>query len=362
MKAIRRKRPDAHTVRLALTYLLIIMVMSICFSIVIYRSSVSQIRIQNQGSSSKKSDTDQLALFASTGKKTNSHYKVLASGHVTQAEIANLNKQIQQTLANIRSNELRRLIALNAVVLVLGTGFSYFLARRTLRPIESAMDAQSRFASDASHELRTPLTVMQTANEKALRTLRPSKPMQSVLKSNLDEITQLKGLSESLLRLAHEAERLTLQPVPVDKATTVAIQQVTKRAAANDITIQNKVPRLDAMADEPSLIQVLTILLDNAVTYSPKKSIVRIEGREESNYVYLSVQDTGFGIAPGDLEHIFDRFYRTDQSRKQHPTGHGLGLSIAKKLIKQQHGSITATSVLGVGSTLTIKLAAITAI
>ena len=343
-RVIKFVRPSAA--RLALLYLAILMIVSITLSTALYRVSVDtlQIAIPNtalQGASSEVG-------MPLTPKK------------ISNPDDAKLNMQLKQTIATAKRATIEKLVTFNVAVLVGGAVLCYYLAYRILAPIEMAAEAQARFASDASHELRTPLTVMQTANEKALRTLRPSKPMQSVLQENLAEIAQLKSLAESLLRLAHESEASSLQPVSVDSAASAAMQQVAKLATANSVTIQITVPHFAAMADEQSLIQVLTILLSNAIVYSPKKGLVRLAGHGDGKHVYLSVQDEGIGIAPNDLRHIFERFYRTDQSRKQHPAGHGLGLSIARILVRQQHGDLAVTSTVNEGSTFTIKLAATT--
>lgn len=346
--------PNAHTVRLAGTYLAIIMVMSIGFSVVVYRSSVSQIRIQNP---LRTNSTSQDVLFTSTGNSTSSKTKILTNGHVTQADIANLNHQIQQTQAKIRSNELRRLIMLNIAVLILGVGFSYFLARRTLRPIENAIEEQSRFASDASHELRTPLAAMQAENEEALLTSKLPDKAKRLIASNLEEITRLRELSEGLLHLSSDSNSLALQPVWADDVSTEAMNIVIKSAQAKHIAIEDLWLHTQVVADKQSLVQVVVILLDNAIKYSKEKTIIYLESTQNDKYAYLSVRDEGIGIDSEQIPKVFNRFYRADQSRtKQHVEGHGLGLSIARKLMQKQRGEITATSTVSEGSTFTIKL------
>ena len=220
------------------------------------------------------------------------------------------------------------------------------------------MEAQSRFTSDASHELRTPLTVMQSENEGALRTLELSDRARAVLQSNLEEIAQLKGLSESLLRLARDNEELTTEPVWIDEVIAETEHNARKFARTRAITIDTKVPHARALADAPSLVQVISILLDNAIKYSLPQSTVFIEGHVDGRYAFIKVRDLGSGISSDDLPYVFDRFYRSKSARKQYVTGHGLGLSIAKKLVEQQHGTLDVTSELGKGSTFTVKLPA----
>ena len=111
------------------------------------------------------------------------------------------------------------------------------------------------------------------------------------------------------------------------------------------------------MADDASLTELMVILLDNAIKYSPAKTTVTVSSHLRSGHVYLSVADQGPGIAKADLPHIFDRFYRGDPSRsKGRSDGYGLGLSIARKIAEANHGAIEVTSAVGQGSTFTIKL------
>ena len=111
------------------------------------------------------------------------------------------------------------------------------------------------------------------------------------------------------------------------------------------------------MADPQSLTDVLTILIDNAIKYSPEKSLIIIESLEHENSVSIKIKDQGIGIKQTDISHLFDRFYRADASRsKLNVEGYGLGLSIAKRLVELQGGTIEVDSIVGTGSTFTVKL------
>lgn len=346
MKFLHLEWAKNHTVRLAITYLLIMIAMSVSFSAALYAAA---------GASLPNADSIKVQAPTGAGSPGGQH---TVPKRIPQADTVYMHAQLQKLLDEVRTTELRRLIALNVLILFVGGGFSYFLARRTLRPIETALSEQSRFASDASHELRTPLTVMQTANERALRLLQPTDEMQAVLHENLGEIARLRGLAASLLRLSDRGDRLALRPVSVFNAASAAAQQVSKCASPIDITIDEALVSVVAMADEEGLVQVFSILLENAVAYSPPNSAVKVRGYQSGRHVYVYVQDTGFGIEPADLPRIFDRFYRTDQSRRRKPSGHGLGLAIAKRLVVQQGGHIAASSLPGEGSTFSIRLTA----
>jgi len=323
------------TARLAASYLAIIMVLSVAFSYVLYKTSIHELGRQMPPSS----------LFTPNpqGFGNNFDYRDF----------------FRKRLEEGRGHLLGRLIVLNLFVLVIGAALSYYLARRTLQPIENAMAAQSRFVSDASHELRTPLTAILTSNEVALRkpklTLAQAK---QTIKSNTEEMVKLKNLSDGLLSLSkQDAATLDLQPVSLQDIANEAMNRALSAAQAKHIAINDSVPTIKVSGDLPSLVQATAVLLDNAIKYSPERGTVYLEGRTQDGHGYLSVRDEGSGIAAKDLPHIFERFYRADPARTATAAnGHGIGLSIAQKIIEQHHGHIIVTSTPGHGSTFTLQL------
>jgi signal transduction histidine kinase len=258
-----------------------------------------------------------------------------------------------------RRSLLQNLAFFNIAVLASGGLASYLLARRTLLPIANAMEAQSRFSSDAAHELRTPLAIMQSEIEVALRGSRPSgKTLKNTLTSNLDEVHRLRALTDRLLLLSSE-KKLELAPTTLEDIAIDAVGNVIPLAQAKQIAVENTVGDIPVTANRESLTDALTVLLDNAIKYSPEKSVIRLyaEARPRSKFVTLSVADQGGGIPKADQPRIFDRFYRADTSRsRQHVEGHGLGLSIAKRIIDAHHGSIALDKSDSTGSVFTIQL------
>jgi signal transduction histidine kinase len=330
------------TARLALSYLAILLLLSIGFSVAVYGIATNPVQAIVQA--------DGTPPHLLPGKS------LPQPGKAIKLDNTALDRQV----AAVKRSIAERLFILNGAVFVIGAGLCYYLARRTLKPIEEAMEAQARFASDASHELRTPLTVMQSETEGALRMLELPEGARAVFESTLEEIAQLKDLSEGLLRLARHTEAFPTEPVWIDEVIAKAKQSASKFAETKAITLDGAVPHTQAFADAPSLVQVISILLDNAMKYSPPKRTVFIEVSMDSKraYTYISVRDQGIGIDRADLKRIFDRFYRSEHARKQSATGHGLGLSIAQKLVEQQHGRLTVESELSKGSTFTIRLPA----
>lgn len=320
------------TASLAASYLSIIMVLSIGFSYVLYKASSLELGRQIPPSS----------LFRPNRPDFGSYHHFF-----------------QERIDEGRGHLLGRLVLLNLFVLAVGAVVSYYLARRTLQPIENAMAAQDRFVTDASHELRTPLTAILASNEVALRkphiTLGQAK---GVIKSNMEEMAKLKDLSDGLLSLARQdTGTIITKPVSLQDVAGEAMNRVLTAAQAKQVSIRDDVSAIKVSGDAQSLVQAVTILLDNAIKYSPEKSAIQLEAHVKDGHGYLSVRDEGTGISPKDLPHIFDRFYRADLARTASGTsGHGIGLSIAQKIMDQHHGKITVSSVLGQGSTFVIQL------
>ena len=320
--------------RLTLAYLAIIMALSIGFSMFVYNVSKREVQ----------SSLKQQGLYYVL--QTTDYYIDLNS--LRSRQIANATRRL-------RSN----LVGLNLLVLVGGGAISYVLAKRTLNPIERSLRAQSRFAADASHELRTPLTIMQTEIEVGLRNPKLDKTgLRKLLQSNLEEAGKLKLLSERLLQLAKGSNKdLPLGPVSLEDIALEAVGKVITRAQAKKISVKNSVKPINVIGDEGSLIDLLVILLDNAIKYSPNNKTVTVGAKQHGKHVLLTVTDKGYGIKKSDIPNIFDRFYRIDQSRTKNETsGYGLGLSIAKNIADHHKSAINIKSTVGKGSTFTVKL------
>jgi signal transduction histidine kinase len=322
--------------KLTLWYLALIMLLSVSFSTILFRISSNELAL-----SARRQDP----LFSQLQRNGFLDFQD------TRAQ------QISEGREHLRTN----LIIFNLATLILGGLASYLLARRTLLPIEEAMEAQTRFTSDAAHELRTPLAVMETELEVALRDANLGKDeMRLTLESNLEEVIKLKLLSQQLLQLANQdSEALSFEQVNLNEIVIEASERMTPMANKKSITIVNKLPRNSLLirGDATSLTEICMILLDNAIKYSDAKSKITATVQAVDGWATIKVADEGHGIRASDLPHIFDRFYRSDSSRsKKQVEGYGLGLSIASQLIKVLKGTISVTSEIGKGSVFTIKL------
>jgi signal transduction histidine kinase len=135
------------------------------------------------------------------------------------------------------------------------------------------------------------------------------------------------------------------------------MNRIAPAAIAKKMTVHDAVAKIIVKSDETALVQIMTILLDNAVKYSPTKSEIFIDAKARNKTAQLTVRDQGIGVKATDLPHIFDRFYRADTSRSKHTTeGYGLGLSIARKLTDQLGIEISAKSQPDKGTTFTLKI------
>lgn len=252
---------------------------------------------------------------------------------------------------------LLQLLLTNGVIAILGGCLSYYLALKTLRPIENAHKQLERFTADASHELRTPLAAMRSEIEVALMSNKlPAPKAKKLLQSNLEEIEKLTNLTNGLLQLAQmNSDGKKNEQSQIHQLVESAKQPLAPIAQDKKIAIKNTVKKdVIATINPDQIRQILTILLDNAIKYSPNDSAVTIGANITSKHLSILVSDQGVGVKASQLPFIFDRFYRADSSRSSN--GYGIGLSLAQKLAQQQSGKITATSQVDKGSTFTLTV------
>lgn len=327
---------ESATLRLTGWYLAILMSMSILFSAVIFNINYHEIDVRLQNLQRSLIEIAPGVFYRGASPK----------------EI-NTSRSIQTAEAAIQL--FWSLFWVNIGVLLAGGMLSYYFARRTLEPIEKAHEAQSRFTSDASHELRTPLATIKTELEVSLQDPELSvSDARELLSSNLEEVNKLISLSEMLLKLSRfehadlEKERLDLHDVLAEK-----LDNYYKDEARFEVVARKNVA---TDGNHAAIAELMGILIENALRYSPKKSTVTIRIFQHRGMAAFSVHNKAKRIAPEDLERLFDRFYRADSSRtKSNQNGYGLGLSIAKKITDVHHGSIRATST-DDGMTMTVCL------
>lgn len=230
-----------------------------------------------------------------------------------------------------------------------------------LERIEDAFQRITQFTADASHELRTPVSLMRTTAEIALRKQRSEADYRQALQEVLDESERTTGLIENLLALARaDAGKAQIERTPVDVAALLLEvgEQAQKLASQKGIafTLQPFEPGPRIVADAGALRRLLLILLDNAVKYTPRGGTVAMNAACRGCRLVVEIQDTGIGVAGGDLPHIFERFYRADKSRNRDSGGAGLGLSLAKWIADVHQGQIFVESAVDRGSLFRVDL------
>jgi signal transduction histidine kinase len=229
-----------------------------------------------------------------------------------------------------------------------------------LARLEAAVKRLSQFTADASHELRTPIALIRTTAELTLRRERSPETYREALRQVLLESERTTRLVEDLLLLARAdaglpslpLERLELIPLVRD-----VCQQGQILAGARQLEISAEIPDEPVFveANDPALRRMLLLLLDNAVKYTPSGGRITLSVDRGPAGATVAVRDTGIGIPETALPHVFERFYRVDESRNRDAGGTGLGLSIAKWIAERHHASLEAESVVGQGSVFRIR-------
>lgn len=244
-------------------------------------------------------------------------------------------------------------------MVVMGFG-SWWLAGRSIIPAQQAWERQQTFIANASHELRAPLTLLRASAEVARRTTPPDDvDTRELLDDVLHESDHMNRLVEDLLLLSRlDAGRIDVkrQPVALAELLSDTHRQVGRLAEEKHIRLDVEPSNSVVRGDPAHLRQVLLILLDNALRHTPPDGTITLSARENGQSVDLCVGDTGSGIEPDHLPHIFERFYRPDSTRVEQRSGAGLGLSIAKALVEAQQGHIAAESTLGEGTRIWVTL------
>lgn len=324
-----------QSARLKLTawYLVIIMLVSGTFSFAIYRASTSEIQHVIDRIHFLQEQSNQLRI------------PTPPNAVITLDQLQDVKTRLQISL-----------LVINGIIFILAGGAGYFLAGRTLRPIQVMVDEQNQFISDASHELRTPIATLRAEMEATLLEKHVGdKEARVLIESNLEELGKLQELANSLLQLAHvhKKDEKFSDVVSLQEAVQNAYKKIAPMAKKKQVTFKLASIAGNVKGDKQSLVEVFVNLFDNAIKYSPEKTTVKLMSATKKNMSIITIADQGMGIAKEDLPHIFDRFYRADKSRSQ-ADGHGLGLSIARKIITAHNGTIDVASVHKKGTTFTL--------
>ncbi|MGH7237261.1 MAG: sensor histidine kinase, partial [Candidatus Saccharimonadales bacterium] len=320
------------TLKLTLWYVVLATVLSLLFSVVLYHFATHELSegLQHQYQRLTTNDHD---------------------GDNNYSPRRELNTHNQNLLVD--------LAYFNLAVIVGSTVVSYWLARRTLRPIEQAHAAQVRFTTEASHELRTPLAAMRADTEVALMEKGLSVKARRTLQGNASDITKLERLASHLLDISrYQTDREEAQElVNLDEIIAETLRQFQHTIKAKHLKIKQNIKPVQVRGDSYGLGQLLAIVLDNAVKYSSPSGIITIKLQVENGQAVLAIKDTGIGIPANDLPHLFERFYRASNAKsvQNAASGYGLGLPLAQEIVRAHKGTIDIASQENKDTTLIIK-------
>ncbi len=239
-----------------------------------------------------------------------------------------------------------------------GKDHGYFILFHDMTEKETLEKKLKVFTSDVAHEIRTPLAgISAIAELLAYNDRMTNEEMKVEAKFIYDEVSRLTDLVNDLLQMSRNevnAKRLEITTIEIDTLISHVVSSIKPRLKEVDFEFILDVHAKSVTGDFNALVQVLLNLLDNACTYG--KSKIRLKVSEDENYTIFKVEDDGIGLTQQQASRIFERFYRTDESRNKNSGGTGLGLAIVKDLVDSHDGKIAVRSKVGIGTDFIISI------
>jgi signal transduction histidine kinase len=247
--------------------------------------------------------------------------------------------------------------------LAIATMAGHIMSGKAIVPMREAYEKQRQFAADASHELRTPLSVVMASADLLENDPSITSPfLKQVIADVRDEVKKMTKLVSDLLVVArsdNQALKLKMQKINMAAVIKQTLRLMQPLAEKKNICFHSEgLQAADIHADEQKIKQLVLILVDNAVKYTPENGSVTVtlDAVHDKDKIKLSIRDTGIGIPKEDQERIFDRFYRVDKARSREMGGNGLGLAIAQEIVNLHQGKIFVASEPGKGTIFTVVL------
>lgn len=236
----------------------------------------------------------------------------------------------------------------------------YFFSGQAIKPMEKSIQVLKTFVADAGHEFITPVTVVEASIQTLEEILKEHGIGPEVLHIISRASNTMKELSSDLIYLAkidNPAADLVKEDLQVNEIIEPAVEAIIELARSKNVELScSAVPNLIVKGNVHALKTMVSNLLSNAIKYSDSGGKVRLHVTEDNNKVCISVEDEGIGIPEEEVEHIFDRFYRVDQSRARSAGGSGLGLAIVKAILDLHRAEIDVQSTPGKGSKFTVRM------
>ncbi|MES2135340.1 MAG: HAMP domain-containing sensor histidine kinase [Patescibacteria group bacterium] len=265
-----------------------------------------------------------------------------------------------ELLTQIGEVETKNIVVLSSVIILITLIFGYILAKLTLAHTRNALSSQKQFVGNIAHELRTPLAIIKTNAEVALFDEKLDSEIREVLESSVEELDRASHIIDNLLSLSTlmRPERIEFSNVDLGTVVDTSLAKLAPLIEQKKVDIDlKKTDFLRVRGNVTALEQVVMNLLKNAINYNRPGGHVKIVVEPDySGHIELSIRDSGMGIPRTDLFHIFEPFYRADQSRSRELGGSGLGLTIVSELLKLHHGKISIQSIRGRGTTVTVLI------
>lgn len=237
-------------------------------------------------------------------------------------------------------------IGMTLAGLLAGFLFVFFYSGRIIRPIAESYEKQRRFITDAGHEIKTPLTIINANVDVLEMELEGSTESLEDIRQQTRRLTRLTNDLVSLARMEESEQQRQMIDFPLSEVVEDAIAPFRTPAQSQQKTLHATVqPMLTLRGDAKAITQLVTLLMDNALKYTPAGGNIGLDLRKTGKSVCLTVYNTTAAPVTGEvLNHAFDRFYRADASRNSETGGHGIGLSIAQAIVTAHNGKIQATA------------------
>lgn len=250
------------------------------------------------------------------------------------------NGEVNHRLINSLQLSIFLFILLEIVILII----SQLLSAWMIKPVKMSFDKQKQFIADASHELKTPLAIIMASAE----SVQVEEKEQKWLNNIKSESERMNKLISSLLDLAKIENEVATKPKEVanlSKLVEMSILSFESLAYEKEVELTYEIEKeLTIQCNGEEIKELMSILLDNAIKHSTKKGKINVELKADKNHILLKVTNKGNPIPPGEEEKIFERFYRVDKARNRKENRYGLGLAIAKGIVDNHHGKISASS------------------
>lgn len=264
---------------------------------------------------------------------------------------------MQSTASTIRSDNLSQRFNVESIDSELGDLAASI--NSMLDRVEAGFEQQRQFAADASHELRTPLAILLSSTELALRRERTPEAYRAELEKCQRAAQRMKSLIEALLalsRLDASSQSLEMEEVCLEQVCRDQMELHQQVASEHRVTLESHLEPCILRGHQGVLERMVANLLLNGIVYNREGGSVVVTLKTEGESIVLEVADTGIGIPPAEVEHLFKRFYRVDKARSRQRGGSGLGLAICETVVQLHHGKIAVESKVGEGSTFRITL------